>query len=153
MVGSSTDPEASLKKEKLYQFTITLVTKTRGSHGHEGMPVLLNTWGDAIVAVYGDCQIAWEAIQELLLFCSAEDIQIRIGVSYGAVELKINPILGIDVVGKTVELAARLEASKDNPGLLTCPSFKSQISIHQLLPCDVELPKGFNGGLKFKAFT
>lgn len=154
MKGSSKDPAASEKKVKLYQYMISQVTKSKGSHGVVGTPILLNTWGDAIIAVYDDCRLAWQALREIQTFAVSEDIGVRLGASYGLVELKVNPILGVDVVGHTVELAARLEASKDNQGVLISPDFRNQIpnDFDQLKAVKVLLPKHFHGDDLYEAF-
>ncbi|WP_407522735.1 adenylate/guanylate cyclase domain-containing protein [Methylobacterium oryzisoli] len=113
-----------------------------------------NTWGDAVMAVFNDPNAALHCAFDFVKSLQAVSLRGRVGLSYGRVLLKYNPLRNRDdVVGRSVDEAARLEPlvkeAGDNAAVLVTAPFDDlpdlDRSSFRFFPIRLRLRKGVGG--------
>ncbi len=122
IANSSSGGVSSSQKRKLYEFAMALFTKTPSKS-----PIVVNTWGDAMIAIHSDPLSSIEAAVDILDYAKEEQIGLRFGAAYGSIDLQVNAILGLDAFGETVETAARFEPMAEEGEILLTKEFRSQL--------------------------
>lgn len=107
----------------------------------------INMWGDAIVATFEDPNQAIGSAIKFLRHLSVEQLDARIGMSWGVVRMNYNPATGRkDIDSPIVDFAARLEPMAKLGSILCSREFGAldiDDSLYELLPVKMEIKKDF----------
>jgi class 3 adenylate cyclase len=132
MKGSS-DAAAQVSPKDLIHEALLCFSQHRGSDASKELrpPLMVNTWGDCIIAVFTDARSAAYHALQLRNLAAQRRIMVRIGGAFGDIELYVNPFLGADASGKPVNLAARMEPLATVGSFLVDEAFRVEISSMQ----------------------
>lgn len=107
----------------------------------------INMWGDAIVATFSDPKQAVASAIKFLRHLSVEQLEARIGMTWGAIRTTYNPATGRKYIyGPIVDFAARLEPMASLGSVLCSIEFRAfeiDDAVYQLIPVKKEVMKDF----------
>ena len=119
----------------------------------------INMWGDAIVATFENPSHAIACAIKFIRHLMVEQLDARIGMAWGEIRTAYNPATDkMDIDGKTVDFAARLEPMAQIGGILLSEDFGAldiDKEIARLIPVERKVKKDFDqykAGDKIKLF-
>lgn len=94
----------------------------------------INTWGDALVASFEDINVGITCACKLVKLLEVENIISRVGINYGRILVRLNPITErTDMVGEVVNIAARIQAEAEAGEILVTQRVKACRDLNESL--------------------